>query len=67
MLGTCINESLVIDIFGSVSEFARQCELHGDNFIYRNVIIEYDKEKDIHKFSEFFPKPISGTKHEHPK
>lgn len=49
-IGTCKDESLIEDIFGSISEFARQVELHGDNFIYRGVKVTYDEETDIHTF-----------------
>jgi len=49
-VGDCRDEELVISIFGSVSEFARQVELHGDEFEYKNFIIKYDPENDIHSF-----------------
>ena len=54
-LGTCISEELVEHIFGSVSEFARQVELRGNNFIYTgfhfgDVQVVYDEVVDIHHF-----------------
>ena len=33
----CRNESLIDEIFGSVSEFARLCEENGDNFVYMEI------------------------------
>jgi len=48
--GTCQNEDLVKEIFGSVSEFARQIENNGDEFVYRGVRVIYDKATDIHTF-----------------
>lgn len=50
LLGTCKDESLVDDIFGSVSEFARQVEEHGDNFTYKNISVKYDPNSDTHYF-----------------
>ncbi|HWY34728.1 MAG TPA: hypothetical protein VNX68_08780, partial [Nitrosopumilaceae archaeon] len=49
-IGDCRNEELVDDIFGSVSEFARQVELNGDNFLYQNIQVIYDPETDVHSF-----------------
>jgi hypothetical protein len=51
MIGNCTQEDVVDDIFGSVSEFARQVEENGDEFIYKNdVVIKYDEDNDIHYF-----------------
>lgn len=50
LIGNCIDEQLIDEIFGSVSEFARQIEENGDNFTYGNTTITYDEEKDIHSF-----------------
>jgi len=33
-LGDCRNESLIEEIFGSVSEFARQVEENGNEFMF---------------------------------
>jgi hypothetical protein len=48
--GRCTDESVVEYIFGSVSEFARQIELNGDEFIYKDIRVKYDTEADIHFF-----------------
>lgn len=48
--GNCKNESLVESIFGSISEFARQVELNGDNFVYHRIEVRYDDKADIHWF-----------------
>ena len=51
MIGNCTQDDVVEDIFGSVSEFARQVEENGDEFIYKNkVVVKYDGTKDIHYF-----------------
>ena len=51
MIGNCTQEDVVDDIFGSVSEFARQVEENGDEFLYQNdVVIKYDEHNDIHYF-----------------
>jgi hypothetical protein len=41
---------LVDDIFGSVSEFNRQVDLHGDEFNYGKFKVTYDSDSDIHSF-----------------
>jgi hypothetical protein len=50
MLGNCRDEALVESMFGSVSEFARQIEENGDNFVYGNIKVVYDPKTDIHTF-----------------
>jgi hypothetical protein len=51
MIGNCTQEYIVDDIFGSVSEFARQVEENGDEFLYKNdVVVKYDEDNDIHYF-----------------
>jgi len=50
LLGDCRNEELIEEIFGSVSEFARQVEENGDNFKFGNFEVTYNKNKDIHYF-----------------
>lgn len=50
MLGTCVDENLIEDIFGSVSEFARLVEENGNNFSYGRYEITYNEETDIHTF-----------------
>jgi 8-oxo-dGTP pyrophosphatase MutT (NUDIX family) len=49
-IGDCRDEKLVDDIFGGVSEFARQIEINGDNFQYGNINVSYDPRSDIHTF-----------------
>jgi len=46
----CRNEETVESIFGSVSEFARLCEEHGDSFIYGKVQVKYNPKLDVHFF-----------------
>jgi hypothetical protein len=51
MIGNCTDEDIVDNIFGSVSEFARQVEENGDEFLYQNdIIVKYDEDNDIHYF-----------------
>ena len=50
LLGTCVNELLVDELFGSVSEFGRLLEQSGDNFIIGDIIVRYDEDSDIHSF-----------------
>lgn len=50
LLGDCQNESLIEEIFGSNSEFARQVELNGDNFKFGKYLVKYNEKKDIHFF-----------------
>jgi hypothetical protein len=50
LLGDCRDDNLIDHIFGSVSEFARQIEEHGDEFIYQGIKVTYDPNKDIHYF-----------------
>tara|TARA_R110000824_G_scaffold138437_1_gene303091 strand:- start:2119 stop:5502 length:3384 start_codon:yes stop_codon:yes gene_type:complete len=49
-IGTCQNEDLINDIFGSVTNFAQAIDEHGDNFKYGRYIIKYDEDSDIHSF-----------------
>ena len=49
-LGDCRDESLVIDLFGSVSEFARLVEERGNDFTYGKVTVQYDPFRDVHTF-----------------
>lgn len=55
MIGTCQDENLIEEIFGSVSEFARLVELRGNNFEYKDIFVTYDEEKDIHTFWDYPP------------
>ena len=48
--GNCTQDEAVDDIFGDVSEFARQVELHGDEFEIDNLVVKYDDEEDVHHF-----------------
>lgn len=50
LLGTCVNEDLIDDLFGSVSEFACLVEDNGDNFVHGNIVIRYDEDSDTHSF-----------------
>jgi hypothetical protein len=50
LLGDCRNEDLIDYIFGSVTDFARLIEEHGDEFSYEDITIKYDSDKDIHYF-----------------
>jgi hypothetical protein len=49
-LGTCVDDELIEDLFGSVSEFARLVEEFGDNFGYKGITVKYDQSEDIHIF-----------------
>ena len=51
-LSDCRNEELVIELFGSVSEFARLVEQNGNNFTHGNWVVTYDEDSDIHHFTE---------------
>jgi len=51
-IGNCVDDSCVDDIFGSVSEFARQVEEEGDNFLYGDINVKYNPKTDIHTFYE---------------
>lgn len=48
--GNCTQDEVVDDIFGDVSEFARQVELHGDEFEIDNLVVKYDDAEDVHHF-----------------
>ena len=51
MIGNCTQDDVVEDIFGSVSEFARQVEENGDEFLYKNeIVVKYDEANDVHYF-----------------
>jgi hypothetical protein len=51
MIGNCTQEEVVEDLFGSVSEFARQVEENGDEFLYKDeIIVKYDETHDVHYF-----------------
>lgn len=52
LIGNCADEELVENIFGSVSEFARQVEQNGDRFLYEGIQVSYDSCEDIHYFVE---------------
>lgn len=49
-IGDCRDEELIEDIFGSVSEFARQVEENGNNFIYGRYAVKYNARCDRHTF-----------------
>lgn len=49
-IGDCRNEELVEEIFGSVSEFARQVEEKGNEFDFGPYVVKYQENKDIHNF-----------------
>ncbi len=51
IIGNCTEEDVVDNIFGSVSEFARQVEENGDEFLYQNdIVVKYDEDNDVHYF-----------------
>lgn len=51
MIGNCTQNDVIEDIFGSVSEFARQVEENGDEFLYKDqIVITYDEANDTHYF-----------------
>ena len=51
MIGNCTQNDVIEDICGSVSEFARQIEENGDEFLYKDqIVITYDEANDIHYF-----------------
>ncbi len=50
LIGDCRDESLVNEIFGSVSEFALQVENNPPNFQYGNIKIKYIESLDLHLF-----------------
>lgn len=51
MIGNCTQDDVVEDIFGSVSEFARQVEENGDEFLYKDqIVVTYHEADDIHYF-----------------
>ena len=49
-LGDCMEEDLVEEIFGSVSEFSRLVEEKGDNFQVNRIKVVYDDVLDMHSF-----------------
>lgn len=55
LIGDCRNEELVEEIFGSVSEFARQVEENPPNFQYGSVKVKYIAELDMHLFFKDHP------------
>lgn len=50
LIGDCTNEEVVENIFGSVSEFARQVEQNGDQFLFEGIQVNYDCCEDVHYF-----------------
>jgi len=58
IIGTCKDAACVENIFGSVSEFARQIELHGDEFTYQGIAITYNEKTDTHTFTAI-PTPLA--------
>ena len=49
-LGTCRNEALINNLFGSVTDFAQIIEEKGDCFSHGNIIATYNPQTDIHTF-----------------
>lgn len=49
-LGDCRSESLIEDIFGSVSEFACAVEEKGNSFTDGWLVVKYNHKTDIHTF-----------------
>jgi hypothetical protein len=50
LIGTCVSEALINDLFGSVTDFAQAIEEHGNNFVRGNLVVSYDEDTDIHTF-----------------
>lgn len=50
IIGTCVDDELIEEIFGSVSEFALQVENNGNEFQYGKFKVTYNEETDIHTF-----------------
>ena len=50
LLGDCRDEDLIADIFGSVTDFAKAVDEHGDEFTDGSLVVKYDPETDIHTF-----------------
>jgi len=50
LVGDCRDESLIEEIFGSVTVFAQLVEEKGNNFSYGNYRIKYNEKEDIHYF-----------------
>ena len=50
-IGDRRDESLVEEIFGSVSEFARQVEENGNVFVFGKFLVTYDSDADVHYFT----------------
>jgi hypothetical protein len=49
-LGNCQDEEMIELLFGTVTEFARLVEMHGDEFTIGDTRVEYDEDTDIHSF-----------------
>lgn len=49
-IGDCTDEELVEELFGSVTDFARLVDEHGDNFMHGDIDVVYCEETDIHTF-----------------
>lgn len=49
-LGNCQDEEMIELLFGTVSEFARLVEEHGDEFTVSDIRVEYDEDSDVHSF-----------------
>ncbi len=50
IIGNCQDTTCIRAIFGSVSEFARQVEIQGDEFVYGSVKVVYNEKTDVHTF-----------------
>ena len=50
LIGNCIDENLINELFDNVSNFALLIEENGDNFTINNIIVQYDENTDIHYF-----------------
>ena len=52
IIGTCVDEELIDELFGSVTHFAQLIEEKGDEFEHDGIKITYNEETDIHTFSD---------------
>tara|TARA_R100001244_G_C5079352_1_gene113485 strand:+ start:322 stop:513 length:192 start_codon:yes stop_codon:yes gene_type:complete len=50
IIGDCRNETIINEIFGSVTDFAQTIEQNGNEFKIGWLMVTYDNETDIHTF-----------------
>tara|TARA_Y100000034_G_scaffold91725_1_gene110697 strand:- start:158 stop:343 length:186 start_codon:yes stop_codon:yes gene_type:complete len=49
-LGDSRDKKLIVDIFGSVEYFEQTLEEHGNEFQLSWLVVDYDKDNNIHNF-----------------